>query len=83
MISREIMESALRHDGEPFEDEELEEMMSTAVVETSTGSMVIPYELYINKILVLLNNYIHFLVVNDIIMGMGLFGDAVSAIKKI
>lgn len=51
------MESALRHDGEPFEDEELEEMMSTAVVETSTGSMVIPYELYINKILVSLIIY--------------------------
>ncbi|XP_025193374.1 dynein regulatory complex protein 8-like [Melanaphis sacchari] len=51
-ISRECMESALRHDGEPFEDEELEEMMSAAAVETATGGMVIPYELYINKILV-------------------------------
>lgn len=51
-ISRECMESALRHDGEPFEDEELEEMMSAAAVETATGSMVIPYELYINKILI-------------------------------
>ncbi|XP_025412198.1 dynein regulatory complex protein 8-like isoform X2 [Sipha flava] len=52
MISRECIESALKHDGEPFEDEELEEMMSVAAVETATGSMVIPYELYINKILV-------------------------------
>lgn len=51
-ISRDCMESALRHDGEPFEDEELEEMMSAAAVETATGSIVIPYELYINKILV-------------------------------
>lgn len=51
-VSRECMESALRHDGEPFEDEELEEMMSAAAVETATGAMVIPYELYINKILV-------------------------------
>lgn len=51
-ISRECMESALRHDGEPFEDEELEEMMSAAAVETATGTTVIPYELYINKILV-------------------------------
>lgn len=46
------MESALRHDGEPFEDEELEEMMSAAAVETAAGTTVIPYELYINKILV-------------------------------
>ncbi|XP_060851034.1 dynein regulatory complex protein 8-like isoform X1 [Rhopalosiphum padi] len=51
-ISRECMESALRHDGEPFEDEELEEMMSAAAVETAAGGVVIPYELYINKILV-------------------------------
>ncbi|KAL5243359.1 hypothetical protein ACI65C_010769 [Semiaphis heraclei] len=51
-VSRECIESALRHDGEPFEDEELEEMMSAAAVETATGGTVIPYELYINKILV-------------------------------
>lgn len=52
MISRECIESALQHDGEPFEDEELEEMMSAAAIETATGDTVIPYELYINKILV-------------------------------
>ncbi|XP_050549083.1 dynein regulatory complex protein 8-like [Daktulosphaira vitifoliae] len=52
MISRECMESALRHDGEPFEDEEIEEMMSVAAIETATGETVIPYEVYINKILV-------------------------------
>jgi len=51
-VSRECMESALRHDGEPFEDEELEEMMSAATIETAAGGTVIPYELYINKILV-------------------------------
>ncbi|XP_001949095.4 dynein regulatory complex protein 8-like [Acyrthosiphon pisum] len=51
-VSRECMESALRHDGEPFEDEELEEMMSVATIETAAGGTVIPYELYINKILV-------------------------------
>lgn len=52
MVSRECIESALRHDGEPFEDEELEEMMSAASIETAPGTVVIPYELYINKILV-------------------------------
>jgi len=51
-VSRECMESALRHDGEPFEDEELEEMMSAATIETAAGGTVIPYEFYINKILV-------------------------------
>ncbi|XP_050424821.1 dynein regulatory complex protein 8-like [Adelges cooleyi] len=51
-ISRECMEAALRHDGEPFEEEEIEEMMSVATVETATGNTVIPYEVYINKILV-------------------------------
>ncbi|KAL4130746.1 hypothetical protein QTP88_008138 [Uroleucon formosanum] len=51
-VSRECMESALRYDGEPFEDEELEEMMSVATIETAAGGTVIPYELYINKILV-------------------------------
>lgn len=59
-ISRECMESALRHDGEPFEDEELEEMMSAAAVETAAGGVVIPYELYINKILVSLALQSHF-----------------------
>lgn len=54
-VSRESMESALRHDGEPFEDEELEEMMSVAAVESATGTTVIPYEMYINKILVSLS----------------------------
>lgn len=53
VVSRECIESALRHDGEPFEDEELDEMMSAAAVETSTGNTVVPYELYINKILVI------------------------------
>ena len=52
-VTKDYMTRIMMDEGEPFTQEELEEMMSSAV---DSGSNVIPYEYYLNQLMVCLNN---------------------------